>query len=155
MKIIIVSGGFDPLHIGHMNYLIEAKKLGDELIIIVNNDNWLISKKGYVFMPQGERRQLLEKIFPYACIVISTHEQGNKDMSINKDLKDVYDAIHDAGEEEKQLHHIFLVNGGDRAADNIPELELCKELGIETVFGVGGGKIQSSSELVKNAREYA
>ncbi len=54
---VVVSGGFDPVHVGHIRLFQEAKKMGDKLIVIINNDNWLLAKKGYVFMPQNERNQ--------------------------------------------------------------------------------------------------
>lgn len=135
----MVSGGFDPVHIGHVRLFNEAKKLGDELIISLNNDNWLMFKKGFVFMPEKERKEILESFRAVDRVVISEHEKNTKDIS----------SIHMV---KKIRPHIF-AKGGDRHAGNIPETAICKELGCKIVSGLGmGGKVQSSSELVRKAR---
>jgi len=140
MKVVAVSGGYDPPHIGHLRLFQEAKKLGDKLVVLVNNDNWLRKKKGYVFMPQEERIELIKG---FACVddVLPTfHEENCTDMSVCRELE--------------ALQPDIFANGGDRKMDNIPEYELCRELGIEMVFNVGsGGKVQSSSRLVEDAME--
>jgi D-beta-D-heptose 7-phosphate kinase/D-beta-D-heptose 1-phosphate adenosyltransferase len=133
--IVAASGGFDPLHVGHVRYLKAAKELGDQLIVILNTDEWLVKKKGYVFMKYEEREEILlalecvDKVVP----------QVDLDETVNMSLI-------------KYIPHIF-AKGGDRTADNIPELDTCKKLGIKTVFGVGGNKAQSSSELVKKSKK--
>lgn len=144
-SIVIVSGGFDPLHIGHIDYLHEAKKLGDALIVLVNNDAWLINKKGFYFMTQNERQELVSAIRHVDVTAITKHEIGDKDLSINNALREIV--------KEFQGYKITLANGGDRTAENIPEYDTCKELGIEMVFGVGGNKVQSSSNLIKRIKE--
>jgi len=132
---VAVSGGFDPLHIGHIRLFKEAKKLGDELIVILNNDNWLRQKKGFVFIPEKERKEILEAIKWVDKVVLTSHQPHTKDMSVNKELK-------------KIKPNIF-ANGGDRTADNIPEVAVCRQLGCKMMFNVGrGGKIQSSSWLL-------
>lgn len=135
MKTIAVSGGFDPIHIGHVRLLKEAKKLGDKLIIILNNDNWLKKKKGYAFMPQEDRMEILNSIKYVDEVVLSFHEKDTKDISICRELE--------------QIRPDIFANGGDRKADNIPEYTTCEKLGIEMVFNVGGEKLRSSSDLVK------
>jgi len=138
--IVAVSGGFDPLHIGHVRLLKEASKLGDKLIVIVNNDNWLRKKKGNEFMNENDRREILEAFNFVHSVYITEHK---KDMNYN-DLyeKSVCDAL------SYIKPHIF-ANGGDRFAENIPEFKICQELGIKMYFNVGhGGKIRSSSALV-------
>lgn len=138
MKIVAVSGGFDPVHIGHVRMFFEAKKLGDKLIVIVNNDNWLKLKKGFAFMPETERKEIIEAFSCVDEVILTFHEPGTTDMSVCREL-------------EQLRPHIF-ANGGDRKEDNIPEYELCEKLGIQMIFNVGqGGKVQSSSELVKKA----
>ena len=137
MKTVCVSGGFDPIHIGHVRLFKEAKKLGDNLVVIVNNDNWLKSKKGYVFMPEEDRKEIIESIKYVDDVILSFHEEQPKDMSVCTELEIIQPDI--------------FANGGDRKGDNIPEIQLCKELGIKTVFNVGGEKIRSSSELVKKS----
>jgi len=143
-KIVAVSGGFDPIHIGHVRYMREAKKLGDKLIVILNNDHWLRKKKGKEFMSEKERKEILEALACVDQVIISKHPKNPRDMSIHKELI-------------KIKPHLF-ANGGDRdkkdAADPMSSLykdiEICKKLGIEMVFNVGkGGKIRSSSELLK------
>jgi|SRR6185312_4025360 len=137
-KVVAVSGGFDPVHIGHVRMFQEAKKLGDELVVIVNNDNWLELKKGFAFMPEKERKEIIEVFSPVDRVMLTFHEPGTEDMSVCKEL-------------EKLRPDIF-ANGGDRKEDNIPEYQVCEQLGIQMVFNVGeGGKVQSSSWLIEEA----
>lgn len=139
-KVVAVSGGFDPVHVGHMHMFEEAKKLGDELVVIINNDNWLRTKKKFVVMPETERAELI-KAFPFVDrVYVTKHEPECEDRSVCSALQEVKPDI--------------FANGGDRFADNIPEVEVCKNLNIQLVFNVGGGKIQSSSDMVKNANEH-
>lgn len=138
-KIVMVSGGFDPVHVGHLDMLKEAKGLGDELVVILNNDNWLKLKKGHAFMGEEDRKEILESFKFVDRVVITSHEPSTKDISVCREL-------------ELLKPHIF-ANGGDRKEDNIPEYEICKRLGIEMIFNIGKkGKIRSSSELVKKAK---
>ncbi len=135
-KVVAISGGFDPIHIGHIRYIKESRRLGDELIIILNNDNWLMNKKGFVFMPQHERKELLEAIEGVSRVVLTDHKIDEVDRSVNRTLR-------------KIQPHIF-ANGGDRkpTGDPAPEVVMCDELGIEMFYNVGkGGKVQSSSWL--------
>lgn len=136
--IVIVSGGFDPIHIGHIRYFKEAKSLGTYLIVILNSDNFLIKKKGYIFMSFEERKEIIESI-KYVDCVISCLDQDNSVCETLKKFR-----------EEFKDWHIIFANGGDRNADNTLEKNICNELGIELRYNVGGEKIQSSSELVKN-----
>ena len=145
-KVVMVSGGFDPVHIGHVRMFEEAKKLGDELVVYVNNDNWLRAKKGFVFMPERERKEIIEAFKPIDRVIISSHKKGTTDMSVCMGLI-------------KIKPNVF-ANGGDRDekdANNpdsslYKEKEIHKKLGIEMVFNVGyGGKVQSSSKLIKKS----
>ena len=132
MKRIMVSGGFDPVHVGHVKMIQEAARLGD-VIIIANSDEWLIRKKGYIFMPFEERQEVL-----YAF----------------KGVVDVIEAWDDDGTVCKTLEKIkpdIFANGGDRKGDNTPEVDLCNNLDIDLVWNMGGEKIQSSSDLVEKA----
>lgn len=138
-KIVCVSGGFDPVHVGHLRMFLEAKKLGDYLIVIVNNDNWLRTKKGYNFMKEEDRKEIIEGFTCVDEVVLTKHSENCTDMSVCESLKEIQP-------------HIF-ANGGDRKSDNIPEYQLCNELGIEMVFNVGGEKIRSSSEMVAAAND--
>lgn len=135
---VAISGGFDPIHIGHVRMIKAAKALGHYLIVILNNDHWLRAKKGYVFMPQQERKELLEALAGVDKVVITSHKKNDPDISICRELK-------------KLKPHIF-ANGGDRKTGNTPEVPLCKKFNIKMVFNVGqGGKVQSSSWLVDKA----
>ncbi|MDQ3244939.1 MAG: adenylyltransferase/cytidyltransferase family protein [bacterium] len=135
-KIVLISGGFDPIHIGHIRYINEAKKLGDKLVVALNNDHWLRLKKGREFMSAKERKEILESLASVDRVIITSHKKGTKDISVCSEIK-------------KIKPHIF-ANGGDRFADNIPEFILCKKMDVKMVFNVGrGGKIRSSSEMLK------
>lgn len=140
--VVAVSGGFDPIHIGHTRYIEESNKLGDELVVILNNDNWLINKKGFVFMPQEERKEVLEAIRGVSRVVITDHELEESDRSVCRALREI-------------RPHIFS-NGGDRKPDGdpVPEVEVCNELGIQMVYNVGyAGKVQSSSWLTGRVKQ--
>ena len=125
MKIIAVSGFFDPIHRGHVEYFKLARQLGDKLIVILNNDYQAMLKKGKPFMPIEDRKSIIESIKYVDEVFISI----DKDKSVCESLKTI-------------KPHIF-AKGGDRFAGEIPETQICKELGIEIVDGLGA-KIQSS-----------
>jgi len=137
-KLVAVSGGFDPIHFGHVKLIEEAKKLGDNLVVILNNDNWLIKKKGYAFMPQTQRVHIVNSNKDVDGVIVTTHPENPDDMSVCDVLE--------------QLKPDIFANGGDRHKENIPEYELCEKLGIEMVFNVGGVKIESSTELIKKVQ---
>lgn len=134
VKVVAASGGMDPLHAGHVEYLEKAKKLGDKLIVILNRDEWLLNKKGYFFMPYWERKKVLEAL---ECVDEVVPAIDN-DQSVCETLR--------------QLKPDVFAKGGDRRVDEVPETKICKELGIEIVDGCGP-KVQSSSNLVKMACE--
>lgn len=134
--VVAVSGGFDPLHIGHVRMFEEARKLGDKLVVILNNDNWLQKKKGVVFMPARERKELIASLRSVDAVVLTRHPKNPTDMSV-------------VGELQRVRPHIF-ANGGDRTKKNVPEVAVCKDINCKMVFNVGdGGKVQSSSWLLK------
>ena len=134
--VIAVSGGFDPIHVGHVRLFRKAKELGDELVVILNNDNWLQKKKGFIFMPQRERREDIEAIEGVDRVVLSKHPKNPSDMSVCGELLEI-------------KPHIF-ANGGDRNKSNIPEVDVCRSINCAMVFNIGkGGKVQSSSWLLK------
>ncbi len=136
--VVAVSGGFDPIHIGHIRMFQEAKALGDELVVILNNDNWLRKKKGFVFMAADERAEIIRAIAGVDRVVITAHIKDTDDMSVCAALT--------------KLRPDIFANGGDRWAKNIPEVAVCNELEIKAVFNIGyGGKVQSSSELVEKS----
>jgi len=134
MKVVVVSGYFDPLHIGHIEYFNKSKMLGDKLIVILNNDEQakLKTGKGSSFMPLGERKIILEALQDVDEVFISI----DRDTTIIESIK----ALH-----SEQTIHIF-AKGGDRFIYEIPETNICRELGIEILDGLGK-KIQSSSNF--------
>ncbi len=136
--VVMISGGFDPIHIGHVRYIQEAKRLGDRLVVVLNNDNWLRMKKGNEFMGENERKEIIEAIAGVDEVIISRHCKNTKDPSVCEEIKII-------------KPHIF-ANGGDRKPDwdPVPEVSLCKEMGIKMAYNVGrGGKVRSSSDLLK------
>lgn len=135
---VAISGGFDPIHIGHIRMIQAARALGDRLVVILNNDHWLRAKKGYVFMPQTERKELLKAISGVDQVVITRHTKNDRDTSVSREIQKIKPDI--------------FANGGDRKKGNTPEVILCKQLNIQLAFNVGqGGKVQSSSWLVAKA----
>ena len=135
--IVAVSGGFDPLHIGHVRLFERAKKLGDKLVVILNNDNWLMTKKGHVFMKEQERKEVIQALRAVGRVVITAHKTNDLDASVCRELA--------------RIRPDIFANGGDRRNENdIPETVVCKKLGIRMMFNVGkGGKVQSSSWLLQ------
>lgn len=129
--IVAVSGGFDPVHVGHIEMFKEAKKHG-KVVVILNSDEWLERKKGRAFMRLEDRIKILQSI-KYIDAVFPWHGEEN----------DVSGAL-------EILRPDIFANGGDRILTNTPETELCDRMGILPIFGIGGGKIRSSSELLKN-----
>lgn len=135
--VVAVSGGFDPIHIGHIRLIKEAKKLGDTLIVILNNDNWLKKKKKHIFMHQKERQEILEAIKGVDKVILTSHQLNPDDMSVCRELM--------------KLKPDIFANGGDRKGKNvaIPEVEVCRKINCRDVYNVGhGGKVQSSSWLL-------
>jgi D-beta-D-heptose 7-phosphate kinase/D-beta-D-heptose 1-phosphate adenosyltransferase len=135
-RIVAVSGGFDPIHIGHIRYLRDASKMG-KVLVMLNSDEWLTRKKGKPFMPYEERKEILEAI-RYVHKVVPVIDSGDSVAeSILNYKPDVF------------------AKGGDRTIENIPdkEKEACNAVQAELVVGIGGGKIQSSSYLIKKAKK--
>lgn len=131
-KIIALSGGADPVHCGHLRMINEAAEYG-KVVWILNSDHWLRRKKGFVFMTWEERAEILRGFKNIYDVVAVDDTDGT-----------VCDAL-------KCLKPDYFGNGGDRTNKNTPEMELCEGLDIELVWGLGGRKAQSSSELVKSA----
>jgi cytidyltransferase-like protein len=134
MKIIIVSGYFDPIHVGHIEYLKLAKQLGDKLVAILDNDRQCILKKGQSFMKQEERLEILKSIKHIDEVFLSI----DQDESVCESIKAVA--------EKFKGNKIIFAKGGDRFSYEIPEAKICKGLEIEIVDSLGK-KIQSSSSL--------
>ncbi len=135
-NIVLVTGGFDPVHSGHINYIRDAKSRGDLLVVGLQSDEWLIAKKKTYFMPFEERKKVLEAI-KYVDKVISFDDSDGTAYNAILTVKNMY-----------KEHRIFFANGGDRAIDNAPETE-SNIPGIEYIWGVGGNKSNSSSSILR------
>ena len=136
MSIACVSGYFDPIHIGHIEYFKLAKQGADKLMVIVNNDEQAILKKGKPFMPADERIKLIQELKCVDFVVKSV----DTDRTVCKTLETV------------SPRPTYFCNGGDQNNNSIPEAEICNQLGIELVDGLGN-KIQSSSWLIKGSKQ--
>ena len=128
MRKVAISGYFDPIHVGHLEYIIEAKKLGDKLIVIVNNNHQCVLKKGKPFMDENDRVRIVSSIKYVDEVFLSI----DKDKTVCKSLKKIKPDI--------------FANGGDRKNYEIPESVICNKYNIEIIDGLGE-KIRSSSDL--------
>jgi cytidyltransferase-like protein len=140
-RLVVTSGGFDPMHVGHLRCLLEsaafARQSGHKirLAVIVNSDGFLIRKKGYAFMPAQERMEIIAGVAGVNYVV--PWDDGTQTVTAALAI----------------LKPFAFTKGGDRDAEaNVPEFDLCREVGCSVIFGVGGGKIQSSSQLVNQLR---
>ena len=141
MKIIIVSGGFDPIHSGHIEYFKSAKNLGDKLIVALNSDRWLENKKGKFFMPFEERKTIIENLVSVDDVIDFQDDAAGSATNALLKVKEMY-----------PNEDIVFANGGDRDKENIPEMSVD---GIEFAFSVGGNdKKNSSSWILKNWQYY-
>ena len=137
-KGIIVSGYFNPLHKGHLEYFNKSKNLGDKLFVIVNNDNQRILKGSEKFMLEDERVMIIESL----SLIDYTFLSIDQDLTVCKTIKLIFD-------EFSSVYNFSFANGGDQTNERIPEYSICKKLGIELIDGMGE-KIQSSSWILKN-----
>jgi cytidyltransferase-like protein len=133
MKVVLVTGGFDPLHSGHIEYFRAAKKLGYLLVVGINSDEWLVRKKGKAFMPASERKAIIENIY-----------QVHRVIEFNDDDNTAIDAIRKV-KEMFPMYQVVFANGGDRTKDNVPEMVFDD---VEFVFGVGGEDKKNSSSWI-------
>lgn len=133
VTIVACSGGFDPIHEGHVNMIEEAATMG-RVHVYLNTDEWLIRKKGYVFLPWKTRARIILAMKGVELVVPVVDKDDTVCETIMMFKPDIF------------------CNGGDRTNENVPELKTCCDLGIQMKFGVGGGKIQSSSELVAKVK---
>lgn len=131
-NIVCVSGGFDPLHIGHLEMLREAATYG-ELVVIINSDAWLMRKKGFVFLPWEQRAAIIGDLKHVSAVSHVDDTDGT-----------VCEAL-------MRLKPGYFANGGDRKSDNTPEKMVCEHVGIEMLWNIGGGKADSSSDIARRA----
>lgn len=137
MKIVLATGGFDPLHSGHIEYLKESRKLGGMLVVGLNSNDWLIRKKGKFFLEWEERASIIEEL---KCV--------SKVISFDDSDGTANDAIRIVMEEKFSKDKVIFANGGDRNYENIPELEAWYDKGVIFHFGVGGFEKKNSSSLL-------
>jgi len=130
--IVCVSGGFDPLHTGHLEMYKDAARFGP-LVVILNSDAWLLRKKGFCFLPWDQRAAII------------------RDLRYVTDVVAVDDSDDTVCEALRRIRPRAFANGGDRKQDSTPEVAVCETLGIELLWNIGGGKSDSSSEIARRA----
>lgn len=128
--VVCLSGGADPLHMGHIRMIQEAATYG-KVIWILNSDDWLRRKKGYSFMKWEHRAEILRALADVKMV----ERVDDKDGTVCEALQRIKPA--------------YFANGGDRTPDNTPEMTLCQDMGIKLLFNMGGEKVASSSDLVR------
>ena len=137
-KSVAVSGGFDPVHVGHVRMIAHAASIGD-VVIVLNSDEWLERKKGYSFMGWDQRAEIMSNIKGVTRVVSCDDSDGT-----------VCDALKFL---KSDMNLSAFANGGDRVKTNTPEMDVCKKLNIELIWNCGGEKIESSSVLVDTVRQ--
>ena len=140
MKIVVVSGGFDPIHSGHIEYFKSAKEYGDKLILALNSDTWLERKKGKFFMPFSERYSIVSSIKYIDEVIGFDDDEMSSCINALEKIKNLYPD-----------DEIYFANGGDRNNENIPELSV---EGINFLFSVGGDDKKNSSSWILNKWQY-
>ncbi len=138
VKYYIVSGGFDPIHEGHIAMIVDSAKRSDGVIVLANSDAWLCRKKGKNFYTFETRRVILENIKGVIDVLAFDDSDNSACDGIRKARKKYPNA------------KLVFANGGDRTKDNIPEMPTCKECGVDVVFGVGGENKANSSSWILN-----
>lgn len=134
-KTVMVSGGFDPVHVGHIRMIREAAQYGD-VIVVANSDQWLYRKKGFVFMEFEKRFEILSAIKGVLIVDSVDDTDGTVCEAIRRHKPD------------------FFANGGDRGKSNTPEQSVCEQIGVELLWGIGGDyKADASSNLVNRFRK--
>lgn len=138
MKITVCcAGAFDPFHVGHLEHIRKAKKLGDYLIVILNSDEDVIRKRGFVFTPMGQRLKILQSLRDVDEVVVSIDNDGTVAQTL------------------RMLRPEIFAKGGDRTPENMPknEVGVCREIGCEIIYGVGA-TLSSSTDLIKRVRNF-
>jgi cytidyltransferase-like protein len=131
MTTVMVSGGFDPVHVGHIDLLRNAAKFGD-VVVVVMSDQWVVRKKGYCVMTMRDRADIISSVRYVDRVILCGYESENISLTITEEMPDMF------------------CNGGDRTEANEAEHLACVEVGVVEAFNVGGKKRRSSSELVEN-----
>lgn len=134
--VVLVTGGFDPLHSGHINYLKAAKSMGNQLVVGLNSDEWLTRKKGRPFMPLSERAAVISELSIVDGYITFDDSDGSAKQAIQYCLNNTFNN-----------EHIIFANGGDRTSENIPEMEILDPR-VSFAFGVGGDNKMNSSSWI-------
>jgi cytidyltransferase-like protein len=138
MKVVLITGGFDPAHSGHVAYINAAKALGDKLVVGINSDAWLERKKGRAFMPWAERAAIISALKNVDSVIDFDDADGSAVHAINQVVSDYSNC------------EIIFANGGDRTNTNIPEMGQCVNPNLKFVFGIGGDDKKNSSSWILN-----
>jgi cytidyltransferase-like protein len=133
--VVAVSGAFDPLHAGHIRMFKAARKLGDRLVVILNNDHWLRTKKDEVFMTEDERAELVRELACVDDVIITEHVEADADGSVSREITYIKPDI--------------FADGGD--GSNLPEREVCERIGVTVILNVGEPRPYPSSRRLQNA----
>jgi cytidyltransferase-like protein len=147
MRVVIISGFFNPLHIGHIDYISSARNLGDFLIVIVNSDEQVKIKGSVPFMNQDDRLRIIRNIKGVDRSVIAIDKDGSVCQTIREEFKRLRN--------DPFFEDMIFANGGDRKEGGVPEDILENELGIRMIYNVGGEKVQSSSDLIKKSEVFS
>ena len=149
-KVMLVSGGFDPVHKGHLEMIEKAEEMADEVWVILNNEHWLQQKKGKSFMPEKEREYIMSRIKGVTKTFIC-----NPRIPTDKSVCDgIYSAVMEYRREYEGELSMAFGNGGDRGKGNVPEEDYCDSMGVDMVWNLGD-KVQSSSWLIEKATNSA
>lgn len=149
MKVIVISGYFNPLHTGHLDYIDQARSLGDMLIVIVNNDGQVKIKGSRPFLKQEDRLRIVSSLKNVDLAIIAV----DTDATVASSLQELWRQNQRQPIDAKKTmdNSMIFANGGDRKRGNTPEEDFCKSVGIETVYNVGGAKTQSSGKILHDA----
>ena len=145
MKVVVISGYFNPIHTGHLDYIKAASKLGDKLVVIVNNDEQVKLKGSVPFQDEEERKKIVSNIKGVDHAVISIDKDATVCESIRQEYYNYYN--------DYFFDSMIFCNGGDRKEGGVPEDILEEQFGIQMVYNVGGDKTQSSSSLIEAAKK--
>lgn len=148
-NIVIVSGGFDPVHRGHIQLFNDASTYG-RVFVCLNSDKWLKRKKGKPFIRFEERKYILENLKAVDLVLPIEDDDNTACDGILTIYKAAQDTLNTNALYRLRGINLYFANGGDRKIENTPEIDLCKKLGIKLLWNIGGEKTQSSSILLAN-----